>query len=174
MEKLCKMARRIDFLIKALQIILIAFSVLLIVFSGFSGTWSYSPFDSGTFQLSGTNGAVLFLSAPVGWLLFLASAGIALYGLHIIRLILRPMKQGKPFAESISRNMRRLGFVVLFAGGALSLADAVGQAYTAGNGFILRIHRVDLSFLVVSAIVFLFSYIFRYGEELQRQADETL
>ena len=174
MEKLCKMARRIDFVIKALQIIFIALSVLLIVFSGFGGTWSYSPFGSGSFQLSGTNDAVLFLSAPVGWLLFLASEGIVLYGLHIFRLILQPMKQGKPFAESISKNLRRLGLIVLIAGGALSLANFIGQVYYVSSKLAVRTCQLDLNVLIVAAILFLCSYIFRYGEELQRLSDETL
>ena len=174
MEKLSKMARLIDFVIKAMQIILIALSVLLIVFSGFGGTWSYSPFGSGSFQLSGTNDAVLFLSAPVGWLLFLASEGIVLYGLHIFRLILQPMKQGKPFAESISKNLRRLGLIVLIAGGALSLANFIGQIYYVSSRLAVRTCRLDLNFLIVAAILFLCSYIFRYGEELQRLSDETL
>jgi hypothetical protein len=32
----------------------------------------------------------------------------------------------------------------------------------------------DCSFLVGAVILFLLSYIFRYGEELQRESDETL
>ena len=34
--------------------------------------------------------------------------------------------------------------------------------------------QIDLTFLVVFFILLLVSYIFRYGEELQQQVDETL
>ena len=33
---------------------------------------------------------------------------------------------------------------------------------------------IDLSFLLIPALLFLLSYVFRYGEELQTQSDETL
>lgn len=175
MEKLVKMAKLIDLSLKVLQILIVAFTVLLLVFSGFSGVWFYLPVD-GVFHLSGVNGATVFLSAPVGWSLFLAAAAVVLYGLHILRRILRPMKQGEPFAQSVSADMRHFGWLVLIAGGILSLASFAGQlsllssSSSATNGSF----QLDLSFLFLSAIVFLFSYIFRYGEELQRQADETL
>lgn len=32
----------------------------------------------------------------------------------------------------------------------------------------------DLNFLLVFAVLLLLSYVFRYGEELQQQSDETL
>ena len=35
-------------------------------------------------------------------------------------------------------------------------------------------HVLDGSFLVIALLLFLFSYIFRYGEELQKLSDETL
>ena len=173
MEKLCRMAKYIDLSLKVLQILIIAFAALLVVFSGLSGAWFYQPVG-GTFQLSDVNGATVFLSAPVGWGLFLAAAAVVLYGLHILRRILRPMKQGEPFAQSVSADMRRFGWLVLIAGGIASLADAIGQAIYASPDTMVVTRRLDLSFLFVSAIIFLFSYIFRYGEELQRQADETL
>ena len=170
MEKLCKMARRIDLGMKALQILVVTLSVLiasLYVFNVLAG----DDFGVWSFHLVGMYSA---LNPALGWLLFFAMAATVLYGLHIVRRILQPMKRGEPFATSVSADMRRLGFIVLIVGGALSLADAVGQAYTVERDLVLQMHRVDISFLVVSAIVFLFSYIFRYGEELQRQADETL
>ena len=35
-------------------------------------------------------------------------------------------------------------------------------------------YQIDLTFLVLFFILLLVSYIFRYGEELQQQVDETL
>ena len=35
-------------------------------------------------------------------------------------------------------------------------------------------YKIELGFLLVCAILLLLSYVFRYGEELQRLSDETL
>lgn len=168
MEKLCKMARRIDIALKALQIILVAFTVILALATLFAKDdvmW--------TFNL---NNATRYLSQPVGWLMFLVSEGVALYGLHIFRRILQPMKQGQPFAETVSADMRRLGWLVLIAGGALSLIGLFNEQTitTPNDTFMVRTRQLDVTFLGVAAMLFLFSYIFRYGEELQRLSDETL
>ena len=171
MEKLCKMAKRIDIALKALQILIVVLTVLLAsVFllgrlTGNHGSWSLSY-----------RASYIAVSAPLGWLVFLATEGIALYGLHIFRRILQPMKQGLPFASSVSGDMRRLGWFVLITGGALSVLGMFDRQIITTPSDVIALERqpVDLTFLVISAIVFLFSYIFRYGEELQRLSDETL
>ena len=172
MEKLCKMARRIDLFLKVVQIATAAASLLIASVYGFGMlTGNYS-----TFSLRSGN-AYVAVSAPLGWLMFVTCIGVALYGLHIFRRILRPMKEGQPFAESISADMRRLGWLVLIAGGVLSVIGLFGQqriVVASDETFAMNTHQIDLTFLVVSAILFLFSYIFRYGEELQRLSDETL
>ena len=171
MEKLCKMAKRIDTALKALQILIVVLTVLLASFflmgriTGNSVSWTLNY-----------SASYIALSAPVGWLVFLATEAVALYGLHIFRRILQPMKQGLPFASSVSGDMRRLGWFVLIAGGALSVFGMFDRQIITTPSDVIALERqpVDLTFLVVSAIVFLFSYIFRYGEELQRLSDETL
>ena len=170
MEKLCKMARRIDLGMKALQILVVTLSVLiasLYVFNVLAG----DDFGVWSFHLVGMYSA---LNPALGWLLFFAMAATVLYGLHIVRRILQPMKRGEPFARNVSADMRRFGWLVLIAGAALMAIDIVGQSFYVTDSYAVTVHSVDLTFLVVAAVVFLFSYIFRYGEELQRQADETL
>lgn len=171
MEKLCKMARRIDLFLKVVQIATAAASLLIASVYGFGMlTGNY-----GAFSLR-SGDAYVAVSAPLGWLMFVTCIGVALYGLHIFRRILRPMKEGQPFAESISADMRRLGWLVLIAGGALSVIGLFFRStiVTPSDTLVMETHQIDLTFLVVSAILFLFSYIFRYGEELQRLSDETL
>ena len=126
-----------------------------------------------TFRL---NNATRYLSQPVGWIAFLALDAVALYGLHIFRRILRPMKEGQPFAETVSADMRRLGWLVLIAGGALSLIGLFNEQTitTPNDTLMVKTRQLDVTFLGVAAMLFLFSYIFRYGEELQRLSDETL
>ena len=173
MEKLCKMAKRIDLFLKAIQIILIVFSVLIVSAFAFD-TLSGGGFTNWSIQL---NNSLVPVSQPTGWLLFFVSACIVFYGLHILRRILEPMKQGKPFAESVSKDMRRFGFIVLIEGGMWLIVNIIGQQARyadTSNLYLAKTHQIDITFLVVAAVVFLFSYIFRYGEELQRLSDETL
>ena len=168
MEKLCKMAKRIDITLKVLQIILVAFTIIL------SLAYLFAKDDvMWTFEL---NNSTRYLSQPVGWIAFFALDAVALYGLHIFRRILRPMKEGKPFAETVSADMRRLGWLVLIAGGALSLIGLFNEQTitTPNDTFMVKTHQLNVTFLGVAAMLFLFSYIFRYGEELQRLSDETL
>ena len=45
------------------------------------------------------------------------------------------------------------------------------------NGTVIHItanFNIDFTFVVISIVFFLLSYIFQYGEELQQLSDETL
>nr|MCR5372345.1 hypothetical protein [Solobacterium sp.] len=83
-------------------------------------------------------------------------------------------------------SLKRLGWIVI-AGGILS-----GALETFSSGFLWEAYdftkifnmdlvtgwtyhaSFDLSFIAVAFVLFLLSYVFSYGEELQREADETL
>ena len=115
-----------------------------------------------------------------GSVLVLLAMSFLLYGVYMVRQVLKPMKDGNPFDGSVSRNFRKLGW--------LSLAYGVVSAVfsSACQQILLRVLRgigvnnvgvemqVDVTFLLVAGLLFLFAYIFRYGEELQRLSDETL
>ena len=103
-----------------------------------------------------------------------------------IRVILAPMKEGKPFASEVSKNLRKLGWLSLIATVAAQGVSAVGLLTMAA------MHRIDqllisdkitkvevvpgfeLSVLIIPAVFFLLAYIFKYGEQLQNLSDETL
>ena len=97
---------------------------------------------------------------PWGAMLVLAALELAVYGctVQIFRRVLRPMKEGRPF-DGAARQLRRLAWVTLAANLVLSCASQV---------------HLDLGFLGPGIFLLLLSFVFRYGEELQRQADETL
>lgn len=97
---------------------------------------------------------------PWGAMLVLAALELAVYGctVRIFRRVLRPMKEGRPF-DGAARQLRRLAWVTLAANLVLSCASQV---------------RLDLGFLGPGIFLLLLSFVFHYGEELQRQADETL
>ena len=114
--------------------------------------------------------------------------GMALgaYCIHLLRRILRPMKEGLPFHDSVSVSLKKMAWLQLIGGGILSIIELVMENLVI-YGFNLKellisdkisgiSFNVDLnlSFLIAAAVCFLLSYIFRYGAELQQQSDETL
>lgn len=106
--------------------------------------------------------------------------------LHVIRSILEPMSQGKPFTTTVSKNLHRLAVIVLVAGAFYEISLAVHTMLTFGNlgldqlfnydlvSAIAVEYKIDLWFVAVFVILQLMSYVFKYGEELQQLSDETL
>lgn len=103
-----------------------------------------------------------------------------------IRAILSPMKNGEPFHNDVSIHLEKISRYVCSLGIGLNLQKIIGnilltKAYDLH--LLLLSEKIphvefhftfDLSFLLVSAILLLLSYVFRYGEELQQLSDETL
>lgn len=111
---------------------------------------------------------------------------LAFFAAGILHRILAPMTQGRPFADSVSRDLRRLAWLSLVGtvGGRMlkncvtalemALTDA-GSLFASGSVTEYRVDfGIDLTDLLIPAALFLLSYIFRYGQELQKQSDETL
>ena len=108
------------------------------------------------------------------------------FSVTTIRAILAPMKEGKPFHNAVSPNLRKLAGCACFLGIGMNLLEIISsilliKAYDLNLLLVSeRVPQVefsftfDLGFLVVSAVLMLLSYIFRYGEELQALSDETL
>ena len=103
-----------------------------------------------------------------------------------IRAILCPMKAGEPFRNDVSLHLNKIARYVCALGIGMNLAVIISNILLT-KAFDLhllllseRISRVefmftfDFSFLLVSGILLLLSYVFRYGEELQQLSDETL
>ena len=201
MEKLVKTARTLDVFLKIAEvmaivgaIILIVFDLLFLIFSA-SGTLEISDgvvigvtFGKTRLVLAtGAEGDVYeFVKAYTvmctGAVVMLA---VAYAGIRLFRKILAPMKEGAPFAEGISRDIKRFGIFTLIAGiagGAVQFAlslivNAIFSALAKSGTLVsetLDYLTVDGNFILVAVVAFLLSYVFKYGEELQRQSDETL
>ena len=123
---------------------------------------------------------------PWGAMLVLAALELAVYGctVQIFRRVLRPMKEGRPF-DGAARQLRRLAWVTLAANLVLSLGEYLVRLrfYRGLDLQVFLSERVlscasqvhlDLGFLGPGIFLLLLSFVFHYGEELQRQADETL
>lgn len=104
----------------------------------------------------------------------------------VIRAILAPMKEGKPFVSEISPNLRKLGWYSLVACIATQVMEAASLFIMAA---MYRIDTLlisdkithvdvnasfDLGMLIIPAVFFLLAYVFKYGEQLQTLSDETL
>ena len=103
-----------------------------------------------------------------------------------IRAILDPMKAGEPFHNDVSIHLGKIARYVFVLGIGLNLSVIISSILLT-KAFDLHllllsehISRVefmftfDFSFLLVSGILLLLSYVFRYGEQLQLLSDETL
>ena len=109
------------------------------------------------------------------------------YFIRVLRQIIVPMKEGKPFAEGTSRNIRKLAFTVLVSGALIEIGRVSSEIFTV-RAYRLEelisnplIESINIStsvvhpwFIFAALTLFFLSYVFRCGEELQRESDETL
>ena len=119
-------------------------------------------------------------------LLAVALISFVIYAIKVARRILAPMKEGLPFDESVSKNLKKLGLLTLIGGSVWSVTKAVLDTTTYNAYEISEMFRseritgvelevtLDTQFLIIAAVIFLLSYIFKYGAELQKLSDETL
>ncbi len=117
--------------------------------------------------------------------MILTSAAIW-YCLRVLREILAPMKSGQPFAEGISGKIRKLGWTVLIGGFVVEIGRLLSQIFEVRAYQIERLLNMDaiaavdfnytlnLWFVFAALILFFLSFIFRSGEALQKESDETL
>lgn len=103
-----------------------------------------------------------------------------------IREILKPMTNNEPFSSIVSTNLKKLGKLTIALGIGMNLVKLVDQlilVFALDLPSLLISEKIihvggtftfDLSFLAVTALLFLLSYVFHYGEELQQLSDETL
>lgn len=104
----------------------------------------------------------------------------------LLRSILSPMKMGRPFEAGAPEYLKRVGWAILIGG---FLSELVGilarvlliRAYSLDDLFsspaiekMEFVFTMELNFVLIACAVFLLSYIFTYGQVLQRDSDETL
>ena len=107
-------------------------------------------------------------------------------GMGYIRQILQPMIEEKPFTAIVSTNLKKLARLSITLGilfNIIILSDQImsvfvydlpGLLISEKITHVAGMFNVDLSFLIYWAILMLLSYVFRYGEQLQKLDDETL
>ena len=203
MNQLTNTAKKLDTLFKILRIvatigIVCALVALAIIGTGF--LFDLDPYTIGSgyniLSLGFIDLEVAEAYAPDEQMVLMVVAAamvIALSYLLVIRScfdcirdILKPMREGAPFHTSVSTNLKKLakkGILLFLLSNFAKLLTTIVFVF----GFDLpglligekithiSIHmNLDLTFLVISAILLLLSYIFHYGEELQQLSDETI
>ena len=106
--------------------------------------------------------------------------------LRIVQDILTPMSQGKPFDQKVSLSLRKLSFITLIVGTIYQAGTMLLSALQLNNVNLTNLFNpefvagytvefiFDTNFILVFAVLYLMSHVFRYGEELQQLSDETL
>ena len=155
------------------------------------GAGTLAGFTVGFLEIHYTHGLPYTQNAAICVNLFELITVAALMGLYcwairILRHILAPMTNGKPFAKTIWADLKKLGWVSL----ALCLTDNIidlgivliyEYAYPVRelleSGNIQSVHfryHFEPAFAIIAGVLFLLSHIFHYGAQLQQLSDETL
>ena len=91
-----------------------------------------------------------------------------------------------PFDVRVSNHMKNLAKYILVGGIVFNILEVCRVLYFKqilnfdllfNTKYVTQINfdiRLHLSFLIFAALIYLLSYIFRYGQELQQLSDETL
>ena len=203
MNNLSNTAKKLDKVFEIVHIVLGALAIACIVgvaliAAAYILKWDpsmigtgYENLDIGFLELT-----VAESYAPDKWLVLLQAAITLLVGCRLmyegrrgvgyIREILLPMKEEKPFDAVVSTNLKKLAKLSITLGvlyNIIILAEQVMTVFVYDlpqlliNEKIVHVDgmfQVDLTFLIYWAILLLLSYVFRYGEELQKLSDETL
>lgn len=122
-----------------------------------------------------------------GAFLLLVIAGLAcVFILRVLSRIFASLREGDVFCRNVSRDIRRIAWVVLVGGAVAEAVQIISSivTYRAFRMDTLFLNEnitactvrgtSDFSFLGFFAVILLLSYVFQYGEELQKQSDETL
>ena len=203
MTKLASTSRKMDIFFKILDIFLTIGAIFCLVGLGIIAAgflFNLAPEKIGTgynslelgfmeFQLAdglAPDKKLRLLQAAVEILLTLICLLIGKRGVGCIRRILEPMTKGEPFHSTVSTNLKKLARLTLVFGIAYNFMNAVIFGLTARSFDLTNIfisekivhvaldYNIDLTFLVIFAVLLLLSHVFRYGEELQQLSDETL
>ncbi len=141
------------------------------------------PFDQASFSPGEQEAIALGIVATA---LFAAAVIVCGFiAVALLRRIVAPMEEGRPFSAANADDVRRLAFVAL----AYWIAETVASSVIPlifmgafGSTFSLGLHelsvepsfQMDLSWLFVFFVLLLLSYVFRYGADLQKLSDETV
>ncbi len=130
-------------------------------------------FENGQLMVTKQQFAIYILSVSITEAIWIV---ILMIGIKLVRRIMIPMKEGRPFEDGISEIIKKFGHFVLAATVICAFIRFLLDAVVIAIGSESEPLPVGISVggIFAALAIYLISYIFRYGEELQRQSDETL
>ena len=104
----------------------------------------------------------------------------------IIRTILAPMKEGRPFEAGVCASLKKIAYWIFITGGVSQVLGAacsvlMTRAFPIDAVFsseavkgVEYVQVMDFGFLLAGFVVLFLSWVFAYGQALQQEANETL
>jgi len=188
--KLDTFLKIVEGFMKAFAIVFAVFVVLMKIFGEkmVAGTFSLD-LDFVKLHLAGEYGAAAgSLLSYIDIILITGCLGcIAIrYGLGVLRSVLAPAKEGRPFDGEAISGLRKLAWVILAGGGLIQLLGILGRVWLVKSlpmdvifsspaiASVEYVFTFDFGFVWMFVVVLLLSRIFEYGQVLQQESDETL
>ena len=197
-DKLIRTAGTMDQIVKICSGFFKAFVIVLLVFSMLVLILGEKMFSAGSLtaelgfvklQLSPEHQSITSMVkvyTVVTLLCSCVSCAMLAYVCALLRQLLAPMKEGRPFEKKVPTDMRKIAWAALIGGGVNELLKLVQQLFVVralpmdeifsspaitGRSYEFRF---DGSFILVFMLIMFLSYIFSYGQALQQEADETV
>ena len=180
----------IEGFMKAFAIVFAVFIVLMKIFKEKMVVGSFSlDLDFVKLHLSGEYGAIT--GSVLNYIDVILISGclgcIAIrYGLKVLRGILAPMKEGRPFDAEVSAGLRKLAWIILVGGGLVQVFGIIGRILLA-NAMPMEaifsspaiesveyVFTMNFDFVWMFCVIILLARVFEYGQQLQQESDETL
>lgn len=196
--KLIKTAKTLDTLVKVAAGFMRAFAIVCAVFAVLVLILGEKMFEVGSLSLDvgfvklalAQEYQVVTASLKAYAIIALCMSGVVCAAiaraLGYLRAILSPMKEGRPFEESVPLNLRKIAWITLCSGALMQFVAIVEQliltkAYpmeqifsSAAIAGVEYTYVADFSFVWMFVVMMFLSYVFAYGQKLQRESDETL
>ena len=201
-KKMINTAKNLDILANILGKVVGVFGVLAVFIFALFFIFGDIVFDTGAFTSSLTlnlDFIKFYLSEhfvlgtehfKIYLLLLIIPGGITCFAVFyistLIRKLLAPMKNGRPFESGAAEHLKKIGWIIL-VNGVIKEAFAVAAQMLSVKVYGLEdfftspsiertefIYTYDINFILVACAIFLLSYIFKYGQQLQQESDETL
>ena len=178
-------------LFKAAGIICLVFSILVGIFGEKMLTSTAMSLDLNFLKIHLSDAYDVFTPmVQLHMLTMMVSATVVLwlfgYGLSLVRKVLAPMKQGRPFEAHIPGVLRRIAWLVIIGGTVTQVLGIINKALimkafpieeifsSPAVDHIETMLNFDLNYVILGCVILFLSYVFQYGQTLQQESDETL
>jgi len=196
--KISKTAHTVDRIVKICANIFKAFVIVFLIFSILVPLLGEKIFAEGS--LTAELGFIKLHLAPeyqgitamvkiytvVSLLCGCVGCAMLAYICSLLRQILAPMKEGRPFEKRVCTDMRKIAWAILIGGGINEVLKLIEQIFVIKALPMDRLFSADViasreysfqtngSFILLFFVIMFLSYIFSYGQSLQQEADETI